>query len=243
MKTRLFYGAFTLGGGVLLARSIEYLSQGEAVLVILIWTPAFGIAQFWLLRCPHCGSLAIRIPAGPYVPWNGNHCRYCQHEYQPRPRFATALRAHRGSAASLRHSPAFLPRSKSSAPPRSTFASRIKEPSSHSGFVQLVGGPYSTPKTVTKSPWASPWLLSLARISPRLGFPPTIAVGTHGFRYLQAREHSTRVPIDPEARPSPIEAEVTPNLLLQRTPKSITLFACAGSPPVFVAAQLGRSRT
>ena len=57
--------------------------------------------------------------------------------------------ASKGPAVSLRPWPASPLRSKSSAPPPSTFVSGITERSFYSDFAQSVGVPSSTPKTVT----------------------------------------------------------------------------------------------
>lgn len=48
-----------------------------AVLVVLLLFVAFGIAQFILLRCPHCGNVATIRPSGFVTPLVGKRCRYC----------------------------------------------------------------------------------------------------------------------------------------------------------------------
>jgi hypothetical protein len=113
--------------------------------------------------------------------------------------FATASPASKGPAVSSQHWPASLLLSKSSVPPPNTSVSGIREPSSDSGSAQFVVLPSSTQKTVTMSLWASPWASSLTLAFQRLAFPSTTAVGTRGFSYRQARERSTKIPLDDRA--------------------------------------------
>jgi hypothetical protein len=112
---------------------------------------------------------------------------------------------------SLRHWPASLLRSKSSAPPPSTFESGIKEPSSYSGSAQFVELPSSTPKKVTTIPWVSQLVPSLKQPSQRLKFRSMTAAGTRGFSCRQARRRSIKIPVDQKLCLHRTDSEVTPN--------------------------------
>jgi hypothetical protein len=106
---------------------------------------------------------------------------------------------------------ASLLRSKSSAPPSSTFAPAIKEPGSDFAFARFAGLLSSIPKKVTTILWAS----QLGRLptlpSQRLKFPSMIAAGTRGFSCRQARERSTKIPPDYKLCRYRTDFEVTPN--------------------------------
>jgi hypothetical protein len=80
-KARLFFGVYMLGGLAVLGASLEYFSQGVALTLVLGWFVVFGVLQFLVFRCGHCGRLAIKTPSGAYVPWVGTHCQYCRQEY------------------------------------------------------------------------------------------------------------------------------------------------------------------
>jgi hypothetical protein len=80
-KALAFYFIFLVGGVAVFAAGLKYLDQGLALAIILIWFFAFGISQFFIFRCAHCGKSAIKTPSGLYVPWVGNECRYCKNRY------------------------------------------------------------------------------------------------------------------------------------------------------------------
>jgi hypothetical protein len=142
--------------------------------------------------------LNCRLPEQPLAP--ADNCVFKSKANHEELAFATASPASKGPAVSSQHWPASPLRSKSSAPPRNTSVSGIKEPSSYSGSAQSVGLPSSTPKKVTMSLWASPWVRLLTRTFRHLKFPSTTAVGTRGFSCRQARESSTRIPLDQKPR-------------------------------------------
>ncbi len=80
-KAALFYGAYVIGGVLVGGFTFTRLSEPAGMSAIFLWFLAFGLAQFILLRCPHCKRLAIKTPRGAYVPWTGTRCRYCRKEY------------------------------------------------------------------------------------------------------------------------------------------------------------------
>ena len=80
-KAQAFYFAYLFGGFILMIIGEAYFNSKIWILPMALWFLAFGIAQFFILRCPHCDNLAIRTKSGFYVPWTGDHCRYCRGGY------------------------------------------------------------------------------------------------------------------------------------------------------------------
>jgi hypothetical protein len=80
-KTAAFCVTYVIGGLLLGGLALATSSEGVVVPILLLWFVGFAIAQFVILRCPHCKKLAIRTPRGAYVPWAGSRCRYCGEEY------------------------------------------------------------------------------------------------------------------------------------------------------------------
>jgi len=76
-KTAIFCKTYVLGGLLVGGLALALLPEGFGISLLLLWLLGFGVVQFALLRCPHCGKLAIKTPRGAYVPWTGTRCRYC----------------------------------------------------------------------------------------------------------------------------------------------------------------------
>jgi hypothetical protein len=75
------FASVYLGGGLLLM--VVASSRGMKVFSVAIfgWFLVFGLAQFWLFRCPWCKKLAILTPRRAATPFVGSACRYCGQEY------------------------------------------------------------------------------------------------------------------------------------------------------------------
>lgn len=80
-KATVFYAAYVIGGLLVGGFAFTRLSEGAGMFALLLWFLGFGLAQFVVLRCPHCTKVAIKTPRGAYVPWTGNRCRYCGRVY------------------------------------------------------------------------------------------------------------------------------------------------------------------
>ena len=80
-KSAAFYATYIIGGVLVGGLALTTLSNGVAMSVVLVWFLAFGLTQFVILRCPHCGKVAIKTPSGVCVPWTGSRCRYCGKTY------------------------------------------------------------------------------------------------------------------------------------------------------------------
>jgi len=82
MKRRAacFYGAALLGFVAIIVVAVVVLDEsGPALGAILIgWFVVVGVLQLAVLRCPHCGGIAVITPYGPFV---GSNCRYCGRRY------------------------------------------------------------------------------------------------------------------------------------------------------------------
>jgi hypothetical protein len=70
-----------LGGGLLLLLHDGGAHGSAWAGVLILWFLTFTVAQFWLLKCPHCAKLAIFRPSGWASPWVGSRCRYCGKKY------------------------------------------------------------------------------------------------------------------------------------------------------------------
>jgi hypothetical protein len=73
----LFSAAFFGTGLPILALAVEY----QMIWVLLLWFVLFGVVQFVVFRCPHCGKVAVFTPSGMATPMVGGQCRYCGKEY------------------------------------------------------------------------------------------------------------------------------------------------------------------
>jgi hypothetical protein len=120
----------------------------------------------------------------------------------------TASLASKGPAVASRRWPVSLPRSKSSVLPPDTSASGTKEPGSRSGSAHLVERSSFTPKTAPMGLRTSPWGPLPTLTFRRLDVRSTKAAGTRGFSCHQARQHSTKIPLDIKSRPCRKECEM-----------------------------------
>ena len=82
-KVYTWSAAFLLGF-IPLALLIDRLFPGHFAYVQvagLLWFLVFGVGQFFLFKCPHCGRLSIIRPSGVASPAVGAACAYCRKEY------------------------------------------------------------------------------------------------------------------------------------------------------------------
>jgi hypothetical protein len=81
-KATRFLSLYMIGGVAGAAVLAEATGVFEvAGLFMILWFLAFGVLQFTLLRCPHCGGVAIITPEGIATPFVGSECRRCGKPY------------------------------------------------------------------------------------------------------------------------------------------------------------------
>ena len=85
MQAKVYtWSAVFLFGFIPLAFLIDRLLPGHFAYVQvagLLWFLVFGVGQFFLFRCPHCGRLSTIRPSGIASPSVGAACAYCRKEY------------------------------------------------------------------------------------------------------------------------------------------------------------------
>ena len=78
-KVALFGAIYVFGG---LAVGIASIETGFGPAPFFAWFAVFGVSQFFILRCPHCGKSATRLRGSSiHVPWAGSACRHCGKPY------------------------------------------------------------------------------------------------------------------------------------------------------------------
>ena len=81
MQTKVFLAsALYLGGGLVVMILSDTPDGGFHVLPILLWCAAFMVGQFFLFKCPHCGSFAL-YRGGWATPFVGGQCEKCGKDY------------------------------------------------------------------------------------------------------------------------------------------------------------------
>ena len=63
-KARLFCGVYMLGGWLFWGRVLSTFRRVWPFTLVLGWFVVFGVLQFLVFRCGHCGRLAIKNPIG-----------------------------------------------------------------------------------------------------------------------------------------------------------------------------------
>ena len=71
--------AYLVGGAALSALAFPH-GMAALLVVLPVWCLLFAAASFWLLRCPHCGKLAVITKDGGVGPV-GQFCRSCGGTY------------------------------------------------------------------------------------------------------------------------------------------------------------------
>lgn len=83
-KAALFYSTEVLallGVSALLYLLLPGSKSGLIAVVALIVFAIFGVAQFVVLVCPHCGALAILSDKNTWSISVGSRCRHCHRDY------------------------------------------------------------------------------------------------------------------------------------------------------------------
>jgi hypothetical protein len=80
-KYKLFLLIYVFGGLIVMFFSFRLFESNFFIIPVVLWFLGFGVSQFFIFRCPHCGKLAMKTPGGAYVPWIGNHCKSCGKDY------------------------------------------------------------------------------------------------------------------------------------------------------------------
>jgi hypothetical protein len=85
MQTKVIvFGATYLLGFVPVAVLLNAAFPGQIgyiQIVGLLWFLVFGVAQFYLFKCPHCGGRSVVRPNGAPSLAVGSACPHCQKEY------------------------------------------------------------------------------------------------------------------------------------------------------------------
>jgi hypothetical protein len=80
-KGLLFLAAYVVGGVTVAATTSQFMSGAAWAAVFFGWFAVFGVAQFFVVRCPHCGKSPFITPSGFSTPLAGKKCRYCHRDY------------------------------------------------------------------------------------------------------------------------------------------------------------------
>lgn len=83
-KALVFFGSaaiVSLGSTALLMAFLPHHAKALAGVWFLICGIGFAIAQFVVLVCPHCKSLAFITSSGMAVPPLGERCPHCHQPY------------------------------------------------------------------------------------------------------------------------------------------------------------------